>query len=295
MSPKFHLCGCCGSTLTLLLNIQESLLDLPALVLEEIAKHLPPRDLASCMLCCTTLRNLLHPRQSAVIRARSLGRRWVLRACSRALFNDVAMRVATGIDAFEGSETVPNWVPWTARALIAHSLTTFRAWPRVKNVFDASNSESFYLGPFFYVCRLAQSRGFNIIVGSLERVWKQAVVQTYGAGYMCPATVFQAAEMPDLDFTPFEEFGNRFFPGLLGPKFLPVAAAMRENGMVRAQVFWGAVNLLRSEVMCVIMEVAFADCLNARMYGFWTPQALHQVDFGTHLGSYFMSFLNAVA
>lgn len=47
-----------------------SLLELPDLVLEEIAKNLRPQDLACCMRTCTTLRDGFKTRQNALVRVR---------------------------------------------------------------------------------------------------------------------------------------------------------------------------------------------------------------------------------
>lgn len=43
------------------------LLDLPALVLEEVAKQLTQPELASCMQTCTTLNSMLRPHMTALV------------------------------------------------------------------------------------------------------------------------------------------------------------------------------------------------------------------------------------
>lgn len=48
------------------------LVDLPELVLAEIAKRLLPCDLANTLQTCTKLRKLLRPRQNAMVRSRLL-------------------------------------------------------------------------------------------------------------------------------------------------------------------------------------------------------------------------------
>lgn len=238
---------------------QASLLDLPELVLEEISKHLPPNDLASCMLCCSTLHVLLRPRQNANVCARHLGRKWALRACGRALFADVGRRIAAGVEAFEGSEAVPNWDVWTAalRGIASHGPGLFSEWTRLKATYPAFLSMYFVdLSLFFYLCRLAESRGFDSVAGILARVWDQtfSVLSETRFPSLYWGTVFQqlrATEVPNLRFFPFQDFaGSQFFPGPLeAPEGVLARGIITE---LQTRLLRSLVDILPSEVVCVL-------------------------------------------
>lgn len=260
--------------------LQGFLLDLPELALVEIAKHLPTRDVASCMMSCATLRELLQPRLNAMVSARHMGRKWVLRACNRALFKDVAKRVAVGVAQFEGPETIPNWEKWTAALWGAteHGPELFREWTRLKALCQSPISTDIVdLNLFFYHCRLAESRGFSFTVGILERVWERAVSMVSidsapGFSRKHWGAVFDAlrvAESPDLGFVPFEDFaGDQFFPGPLelGCSSLRVADVAK----VEVCLFKVAVDIWPSEMMCF-----FVAALHSHLFKrpqFWLPR-----------------------
>lgn len=198
------------------------LLDLPSLALEKIAKHLPTKDLASCMMTCTTLHTLLRPRQSAMVCAQSKGRKWVLRACSRALFADVASRYKTGVENFEFPAPVHNWEPPLELGQIAAQ--NFPGHVRVctyrKTLNGITHMDSILTRPgiFFYMYRLAHARGFGTIVRMLEEIWERAVSAIPGAKPVVDLggtfQIIRASEMPDFSFRPLQFFASpNFFPG----------------------------------------------------------------------------------
>lgn len=156
-----------------------SLMDLPDLALERIATHLLAPDLANCMACCTTLNTLLRPRLTAMVRARSLGRKWVLRACGRALYADVASRYKAGIGRFEYSGPITNWADCCAlgRFLAENAERQFRFCEGEKTFKGTRRNRYLNLPCFFYVCNLANSRGFDQVLGVLRQAWDRAVLR----------------------------------------------------------------------------------------------------------------------
>ena len=210
-----------------------SLLDLPDLALERIALHLPPSDMANLMLCCAPLCALLRPRMSATVRAKSLGRRWALRATGRALFADAARRysawVAASDDDFDRLPHEFHLQDFEARALgvwvSENCLRHVRQCTHFKAAL-ASNAPSLEAvpvraGSFFYLRALAKSRGFVKIFGMLERVWERAIIgldkTSWDWGAYEVFRMFIDSETPNFDF--------RRMIGAYGPSFFPGSAA----------------------------------------------------------------------
>lgn len=207
------------------------LLDLPDLALEHIFSNLLPSDLASCMMCCTTLRTLLRPRQSAMVRAHSLGRKWVLRACGRSLFADVAARFEAGVASFDGIPP-PHFQAWVnlGRLGTGNGQKVQSIWAR--NKFDTAMSvivrDTVHICSFFYLCGLVKVRGFMAILDLLERSWDQAVfgmmdeeIEPLGVllkGWNWDGEIFgeirRVVNSTDFSLQPFAEFaGFRCFLG----------------------------------------------------------------------------------
>lgn len=206
-----------------------ALLDLPDLAMECIAQNLSLLDLASCMLCCRTLHTLLRPRQTTLVRARSLGSRWVLRACGRALFSDLASRYKAGMANFEYHESSAHL--FYDRCVLGqhvaengqrHFQTIVRMkasagfpgpqqsqWPLI----SASD-----LSWFFYVSTLAVFRGFRRIAGVMEKAWEQAVLpeEQESFGYDVPWSYQRRKAIQErfLVFRPTKCFPMPFFSEL---------------------------------------------------------------------------------
>lgn len=276
--------------------LQGYLLDLPELVLEKISKHLSLRDLASCMMTCTTLRVLLRPRLNAMISARHFGRKWVLRACGCALFADVTRRVAAGVANFEGPELIPKWDAWTAalRGVTGHGPELFKEWIRLKATCPAPLSTDMVdLNLYFYLCRLAESRGFGFTARILERVWERTVATVPVVGFPRNqwSTVFEAlrvAEASDLGFQPFGDFaGSQFFPGPLDLSFVlgPV-----EKTEVEVHLFRVSVDLLNSEMMCLLWLLFILTCINTPDFDLLQKTITERLPLG--FGPFFAFLLN---
>lgn len=200
-------------------------MDLPDLALERIAAHLPLSDLASCMMCCATLHKLLRPQQTAMVRACRLGKKWVLRACGRSLITNVASRHKAGIAGFKYPGRAQNWD--ACCACVIHLAGNFQRHflvaehSKVLAVRDTSGT-SLSLEGFFYLCALAESCGFRIIVRNLQEVWHRVV-----CGLFTEEEIKQGLEWPfhkfrniatrsDLAFQPASPFSiSQFLPKCL--------------------------------------------------------------------------------
>lgn len=244
-----------------------SLLDLPDLALERIAAHLQPADLASCMMCCTTLRALLRRQQSAMVHARSLGRKWVLRACGRALFADVAAWYHDGVVNFEfpaglahdlesklevGRCAAQNYQGHIQKC--AKTIADTRYPPNERPPRPPMSP-----GSFFYLYRLAESRGFNTVLRILERVWRQAVsVPGLQGAEVDLEKAFQtvrASEKPIFRFKPSENFADSsFYPGPVQESDLGVGDPDSRAVLIRS-LSKAAASLLGPEVLAVMFYV----------------------------------------
>lgn len=173
--------------------------DLPALALEEITKHLWPRDLACARQTCSTWNNMLHPRLTSLMRARHLGKKWVLRATGHALFMQLCQNWEAGEIKWDqfGFEYEP--LPEHLRSLqAAQSQKAVSNWQaieigfrRLKSAYvldaggNASVSQGWWISPrlsrelfplevpdwgFTYLCNLANAMGFAKSFSLLETV-----------------------------------------------------------------------------------------------------------------------------
>lgn len=163
-------------------NLQAaSLLDLPDLALVKIAKHLSPPDLASCMQTCSRLNSLFRPQMSAIVSARHLGRKWVLRACGRALFRAVTQLFESGkLNVF--SEDPDDSIligeaqqeDLEMQRILAKKLE--QGWEVVTRIWlswkaqrgDRPDDCSAFMEDIVFLCNLAESKGFNAAVVHLE-------------------------------------------------------------------------------------------------------------------------------
>lgn len=169
-----------------------SLLDLPDLALDNITKHLGPRDLASCMHSCTRLNVLLQPRLSALVNARHKGRKWVLRACGRALFRAVAGRWEAGDMRFQSVLSNPpaehEEYQGLQRAMAQRAFQSIdlvrRTWARRKahgcRSRDGSRNVVLCLQDLVYLCNLAESKGYSSIVKLLDDACRCLIRSTGG-------------------------------------------------------------------------------------------------------------------
>lgn len=153
------------------------LLDLPDLTLELITNQLLPKEVASCMLCCTPLRTMLQPRMKALLSARNLGRRWVLLACGRAIFTNVASRYKDMATRYEHLGPPENWDPrWEiGRHMADNGQRQFWVWAQLKAQAVVPSFCKLNIGCFFYVAMLAAFLKFDFLVGALEKAWERAV------------------------------------------------------------------------------------------------------------------------
>lgn len=242
-----------------------------------------PSDLASCMMCCTALGTLLRPRMSAIVRARSLGRRWVLRACGRALFRDLAEQYRAGVVNFEYPG--PDAQHWDAcRKLGLHVAGTgprqVKASVCVKAFFDEfrdlSNTRGFSymnISCFLNLCMLAEARGYSRVMGSLEIVWDRAVL---GLRKKHPGSKI------DLPFREFLNFGFRDFSfqplkGWNGPrKFLPGASpwialdqvGLGSYGHLGYGLIQAAVTLLAPELLSTMVFIILVHGMHGQRTSF---------------------------
>lgn len=272
-----------------------SLLDLPDLALESIAENLPLPDIASCMMCCTLLRTLLQPRLSAMVRARSLGRRWVLRACGHALFADVAARYKAEVVGFEYEG--PDATHWNAcRTLGRHVAETgerqSRMCVRIKSLishfFEGIEAVSLYidLGCFVYLFKLAESRGFNGVVKMLEKVWERMVLgprrgdPRWDLEWAVQELTWETGK-PDFAFRPGVELASN---GYFRPReefWNDVDALGDDEGSLgtvklRTRLVIAAKDLLRPELLSTIFFTTFMQRIysprsNGQLAEVWTP------------------------
>lgn len=282
---------------------QASLLDLPDLTLEEIAKHLPVKDLASCMLCCTTLRSLLLPRLSAMVRARSMGKKWALNACGRALFADIGGRVAAGVAAYEDAESVSNWAIWTAalRGLTGDVPALFKTWVGMKatSLSTTTSDRSLDLSIFLYLFLLAESLGFKIITEMMKVVW--GLASEGSAMALGPAnwdTIFRelktCQEGFGLNFHPFVAFtGNWSFPE---PDLeLPVGPSI-DFFKLQCELYKACYAILPTEIMCPLLLVFFFKYINSQNFASHHQLTLENMSRGTpNVGDSWVTFFRPPA
>lgn len=154
-----------------------SLLELPELALQEVAKHLSQPDLAGCMQTCSALNALFRPRLSALVSARHLGKKWVMRSCGRALFRalaecweagemkvqmvgePIADRPHTEMQRFLALKAAQNGLA-VRRA--------FAAW-KARGIGLPDGSYTYY-EDVVYLCNLAESKGFLTAATLLDKV-----------------------------------------------------------------------------------------------------------------------------
>lgn len=118
------------------------------------------------------------------MRARQLGRKWVLRACGRALFREVGQRWEAGEREFR------HWRPRNPNPrLAAHRSFAEVVVQDQAAVEEACLRQKVYGEPKFfltrnvalglqclaYMCNLADSMGYHTAVEALEKVWKRAL------------------------------------------------------------------------------------------------------------------------
>lgn len=180
------------------------------------------------MLCCATLRTLLRHRQTLLVRARHLGKKWVLRACGRALFSEVARHFEAGVAHFVFPGPAENWEPFLelARRVAGDGPRLFRDSTRLiracANPDPPLPDEEIHPGCLFYLGTLAESRGFKIVAGIFATVWHRGSVAFWRVvrrGEMdrllkaAHAYLNLNSTAPDFGFRPMEMFaGDSFFP-----------------------------------------------------------------------------------
>lgn len=203
------------------------------------------------------------------MRARSLDRKWVLRACSRALFEDVATRYQAGVENFE----FPGGQAWEPQVELGRfAAQNFRGHVRVSTQRKTSTVPSLYEdivvrpGSFFYLYRLAYFRNFCMVVRILEKIWERAVSWLPGADPMRDlGQTFQTlktSETPNFSFRPFEQFANSsFYLGPVSEMQLSKGAIddFEKHHTIRKYVAQAAVGLLGPEGLAVLYFVSFVD------------------------------------
>lgn len=263
----------------LFLQVNASLLDLPDLALEHIAANLSPPDLASCMMCCSTLRMLLRPRQSAMVCAQSLGKKWVLRALGRAIFADLAARYEAGNAGSDLSGTAQNWE--ACRAYGQHVAATGERQFRVSMLHKASmslpaaqNPALRGLGWFFYLCLLAKSRGFATVLGRFQAVWERAALTlpTIHPGWVLdwPFQDLEVFESQILDFNPSETFASvNIFPDkAFFASLYQLGAAAHSH--LELSISKASLDLLSAELMSTMWFVQFLHLIHLPLWRSFT-------------------------
>lgn len=213
--------------------IQASLLDLPDLALEKIFSNLPPSDLASCMMCCSTLQTLLRPRQSALVRARSLGKKWVLRACGRALFADFSRRYLAGVAKIGVQGHAQDWQACAemGRHVAQNGQRHFRMATIAKVTPNhlLSGFPTIIVHPacFYYLGMLAKSLGFLSVVERFRTVRERAMASVQKEEIDSFWVFLSSLGTTDFDLWPTESIdSDKIFPrasfsavlrGRLGP------------------------------------------------------------------------------
>lgn len=246
-----------------------SLLELPDLALQHIASHLPPADLANCMLSCTTLHVLLRPRLGAMVRARSMGCRWALRACGRAIFADVGRHYKAGLVGPE----IPGGLPvdWEARCALgqwvaANGPSQSRLCADLKGEMKSVSSRKMIaFSNFAYVISLSQSRGFVRLSSVLEMVLER----TTGCARTGPGwdmlQQLRVLEAPDFSFRLFTTYivCLKFFPG---PELLWAKSGSVYNLEMLARLSENAIDLLGVEVLHALFFMDFVEMMHFPLY-----------------------------
>lgn len=229
-----------------------------------------------------------------MVRTCSMGRKWALRACGRALFGDIGRRVAAGVADFKGSEAVSNWDAWRASlgGATGHSREFFSTMVGVKASYfgsAASLTNATAIDPcfFFYICCLAESRGFNLIVGKMEIVWKRDVL------FFCedPLKIvwrsffykLQSYDTPSLEFQPFQSFaGEDFFSGPLRCEmwYAHMHGVFDVSAEFKLGLLTTIFEILPAEVVCLILLVSVLDDVNTSGQVFACEEAAEKLSKG---------------
>lgn len=205
---------------------------------------------------------------SAMVRTRSMGRRWALRACGRALFADVAARYKAGVVDFDYQGQHPT-VLVTCCNVGFHVAETgprqFKTCARVKaldsHMFSPHHPGAFLdRGCFFYLSMLANSRGFSRMAGVLELVWERAVHQSLRKSHGSRNFGWSFQEFLDSDIKP--DFGFHPMKGFAIMPGIPSTNAIEELGAnlwfdLRAGLMIAAKDLLGPELLCTLFFATF--------------------------------------
>lgn len=156
-----------------------SLLDLPELALHEIGRHLSQADLAQCMQTCSMVNALFRPQLSALVSARHLGRKWVLRACGRALFRAVGERWEAGemkldsvgrlVEDHHLEEQRQKEQRVLARRAAQSGMEIRGAWARWKAYGIVQPVTGIYIDDLAYLSNLAEYKNFSTVVDLLDQ------------------------------------------------------------------------------------------------------------------------------
>lgn len=226
------------------------------------------------MLSCTTLHVLLRPQQSAMVRTRSMGRKWVLRACGRALFADIAARYMAGVENFDFPGPALVWEPrrglglFAAQRFSGHVRVCLYSKRRARSV---SYREGVLIRPgcFLYLYRLAESRGFDAVVHVLEEIWARAGSILEDADPTTHTkTIFRtfraSTEIPIFSYQPLEDFPDlSFYPNSLSGLLMGVPGAyFRDDSALRKMLAKGT-GLLGPELLAVLYYLCFLNFLHS--------------------------------
>lgn len=214
-----------------------------------------------------------------MVRARSLGRKWVLGACGRALFADVAARYKAGIGDFEFPNPAQGWE--AARPLGRHVAETCQrqigsavrlkasAEPHIITGYGVRQ-----LGCFLYVSALAESRGFASVVETPGTTWERAVfsLRAENPGWVLhwPFQLFKASYHiynPGLAFDPMKEFAT--FKMHSDKPYVAVMLQHLDFGGTRSLVrklCEVSLELLGAEVMSTIFLTQFLQTIHLPMW-----------------------------
>lgn len=213
-----------------------------------------------------------------MVRARHFGKKWVLRACGRALFADIAAWYNTEVSKFVFPGPAQRWERLHqkfGRQVAGDSMRLFRAGPGLKAA-SLRPSDPHFRDEFLFPCcllylkMLAESRGFGNAEGALATVWDRSSAWLEGVlpegkmGQLLKG--MPAMQLPDFSFRLMEIFASDFFPHTeflselekLGPEDW----CMQMSRKLYARLGNAARDMLGVELITTVFFVKFLQVLH---------------------------------
>lgn len=207
----------------------------------------------------------------------------MLRACGFALFPEVASRYKAGVANFEISDLgvaastilAQNWESLRDLGLLA-------AQNYPNHVKVCAHRKTLSVPPmyvvslthprcFFYLYRLADSRGFDSIVRVLERVWERAVSGLSEAdldlNFEKTFENIRASEKPDFSYRPFQYFpGQNIYPGPVTITQLGVDGNYGSQQGLRQGLSRAVLGLFSAKLAAVLYYLYFVQAVHNQFY-----------------------------